>query len=201
MLRPMHAFLILGIFAVCGPTGLFAQIAYGADKTVELFNGKDLTGWKVITCQAEVQDGAIFLKEGNGLVQSERQYGDFILELDWKALKPDKWDSGIYFRYDSIPTTRPWPARYQANLRKGQEGNVGGLKGAESTGLVKDGDWNHMRLTVRGTTATMELNGKPAWQAEGLECLRGYIGLQSEVAGGGQFLFRNISITELEKTP
>jgi hypothetical protein len=75
------------------------------------------------------------------------------------------------------------------------------LQGAQSTGLVKDGDWNHMRLTVRGTTAAMELNGKPAWKADGLQSARGYIGLQSEVPNGGQFLFRNIRITELGKTP
>lgn len=193
----LRAFSTFAMFTTCGFLCIFAALACGADKPVSLFNSKDLTGWQVLSCEAEVRDGCLFLKDGNGMVQTERQYGDFILELEWKALKVDKWDSGVYFRYESIPAKRPWPANYQANLRKGQEGNVGGLKGAESTGLVKEGDWNHMRLTVRGTTAAMELNGKPAWKADGLKVLRGYIGLQSEVPGGGQYLFRNLRITEL----
>jgi hypothetical protein len=42
------------------------------------------------------------------------------------------------------------------------------------------------------------MNGKPAWTAEGLENpAPGYIALQAEVPGGGQFRFRNIYITEL----
>ncbi|MFH1267268.1 MAG: family 16 glycoside hydrolase, partial [Planctomycetota bacterium] len=91
----------------------------------------------------------------------------------------------------------PWPKRYQANLRKGMEGNVGGLEGAKSEGLTKPGDWNHFKLSVVGTTAAMEINGQPAWKADGLESDSGYICIQSEVPGGGQFLFRNLRITEL----
>jgi len=165
-------------------------------QTVELFNGKDLTGWKVINCEAVVEDGAIRLKAGNGLVQTERRYADFILEVEWKALKPDRWDSGIYFRYNTVPKGRPWPARYQANMRQGMEGNVG-LPGATSTGLIKPGQWNHFKLKVVGTKAEMVINGKPAWKADGVQVPEGYISLQAEVPFGGEFLFRNIRITEL----
>ncbi|MBM3892595.1 MAG: DUF1080 domain-containing protein, partial [Verrucomicrobia bacterium] len=133
-------------------------------------------------------------------VQTGRKYGDFVFEFEWKPLKAEKWDSGIYFRYDTIPPKRPWPARYQANLRQGMEGNVGGLKGAESTGLIKPGEWNHFKLTVRGTHAEMEINGKPAWKADGLEGPKeSHIALQAEVPGGGQHRFRNIYITELKQ--
>ena len=140
-----------------------------AGPRVCLFDGKTLKGWMLITCEATVEDGNLFIKAGNGLVQTERKYRDFILEFDWKALKPEKWDSGIYFRYDSIPPKRPWPKRYQANLRQGDEGNVSDLKAARSAGLCKDHEWNHFKLTVRGTHAELEINGKPAWSAEGLE--------------------------------
>jgi hypothetical protein len=76
------------------------------------------------------------------------------------------------------------------------EGNVD-LQGATSTGLVKPGEWNHFKLTVVGTKAEMVINGQPAWKADGLEVPEGYISLQAEVPGGGEFLFRNIRITEL----
>lgn len=166
---------------------------------VALFDGKSLDGWDVLKCEAVVDNASILIKAGNGLVQTKKQYGDFVLEFDWKSLKDDQWDSGVYFRYDSVPAGKPWPALYQANMRKGSEGNVSGLNGATSTGLFKNGEWNSFKLTVRGASAEMEINGKPAWKATGLEGpAKGFISLQSEVAGGGQCLFRNIYITELK---
>jgi len=169
------------------------------EKRVALFDGKTLNGWTLITCEAEVDGGDILLKAGNGLVQTEKKYGNFILEFDWKALRDDKWDSGVYFRYDLIPPKRPWPARYQVNLRQGMEGNLDDLEGAKSEGLVKDGQWNRFKLTVRGSKASLEINGKPAWEADGLaEPATGYIALQAEVPGGGQYRFKNIYMTELD---
>jgi hypothetical protein len=183
---------------VCAATTLL-HAADACGKRVCLFDGKTFNGWTVLTCEATVDGGDMFIKEGNGLVQSKRKYTDFVFEFEWKALKPEKWDSGIYFRYDTVPAGKPWPKRYQANLRQGMEGNVGGLKGAESKGLVKDHEWNSFKLTVRGTQAELEINGKPAWKADGLEETKeGYIGIQAEVPGGGQHRFRNIYITELK---
>jgi hypothetical protein len=167
-------------------------------KRVSLFDGRTLNGWTIITCEATVDDGDILIQEGNGLVQTEKKYGDFILEFEWKALREDKWDSGVYFRYDSVPANRPWPTQHQANLLKGMEGNVSTLEGATSTGLIRPGEWNTFKLTVQGTKAAMEINGQPAWHADGLgELMTGYIALQAEVPGGGQHRFRNIYITEL----
>jgi len=169
------------------------------EKRVALFDGKTLNGWTLVTCEAAVDEGDILLKAGNGLVQTEKKYGNFILEFEWKALRDANWDSGVYFRYDSIPPKRPWPARYQVNLRQDMEGNLDDLKGAKSEGLVKDGQWNRFKLTVRGSKASLEINGKPAWEADGLaEPATGYIALQAEVPGGGQYRFRNIYLTELD---
>lgn len=181
---------------------LVLGVAAAAAERVSLFDGKTLKGWTVLKCEAEVDNGEIFLKAGNGLVQSEQKYGDFVLELEWKALKADKYDSGIYFRYDETMMTdvkRPWPPRYQVNMRQGEEGNVAGVAGAkcERKDLIKAGDWNHFKLTVQGAKAELEINGKPAWKGEGLEGPKeGYIALQAEVPGGGQFRFRNIYLTK-----
>lgn len=162
-----------------------------------LFDGKTLSGWHVTGCEAAVVDGAIAVPSGNGLLRTDARYADFVLELDWRAFKPDGWDSGIYFRCELPPEGTPWPKRYQVNLRKGMEGNVDGLDGATSRGLCKPGDWNHFKLTVVRTTAALEINGRPAWKADGLESPCGYICLQAEVPGGGRFLFRDVRITEL----
>lgn len=181
---------------VCAAVGGQA-LAADDDGWVDLFNGKDLAKWDVLKCEVVIQDGALLIKAGNGLVQTKEQYANFVLDFEWKALKPDKWDSGVYFRYTSVPKGRPWPGRYQTNIRQGMEGNVGSLKGARSKGLTKAGEWNRFVLTVDGTKAALEINGKPAWKADGLKVAKGYISIQAEVPHGGQFLFRNVRIKVL----
>jgi len=173
--------------------------AGGNRARVVLFDGKTLDGWTVLNCEARVDDGDILIVAGNGLVQTVRKYGDFVLEFEWKPLRDNKYDSGVYFRYDSVPQGEPWPARYQANLMQGMEGNISDLPDAHSKGLIKPGQWNRFKLTVRATKAALEINGTPAWEADGLaaEPAEGYIALQAEVPGGGQHRFRNICLTEL----
>jgi hypothetical protein len=105
----------------------------------------------------------------------------------------------VYFRYTHVPKGKPWPPRYQANLRKGMEGNVDGVEGASSEGMIKAGEWNTFKLTVKGDALDLQINGEQAWTAKGLEDSgRGYIALQAEVPNGGQHRFRNIYITELK---
>ncbi len=171
----------------------------GATGRVSLFDGRTLAGWTVSDCNATVDNEEILLVNGNGLVQTVKTYGDFVLEWEWKPLKDKDWDSGVYFRYDSVLPDHAWPEKYQANLRQGLEGNVDGLPNAKSKGLIQAGQWNRFKLTVQGTKAGMEINGKPAWESDGLEGpAEGYIALQSEVEGGGQNRFRNIFVTPLK---
>lgn len=171
--------------------------ALSAD-TVVLFDGTSLENWDVITCEVELQDSALLLKAGNGLVQSKKQYRDYVLEYEWKALSSENYDSGIYFRYLEIPEGRPWPRRYQVNLRFDMMGDLGGFEDGGNTVPIKVGDWNRFELTVKGTTASLKVNGTQSWTVDGLEEPTGYIAIQSEVPNGGQFLFRNIRITEID---
>jgi hypothetical protein len=195
MKRLRRGFVAVGLLLAVLSDAAWADESFGF--SMSLFNGHNLQGWHVTGCDVAVENGSLVLKSGNGLVRTDHRYGDFVLELDWKAHKLEKWDSGIYFRCELPPAGKPWPSRYQANLLQGQEGNVGGLAGAMSSGLAKDGEWNHFKLTAVGTRAELEINGKPAWKADGLQSPSGYIGLQSEVPGGGTFEFRNIRVTEL----
>jgi hypothetical protein len=166
---------------------------------VVLFNGKDLTGWVVTECETEVKDGVLLLKAGEGWVRAEKKYGDFSLSWECKNIKPTDYDSGVHFRAELQKPPAHWPTKYQVNLKTGLEGNVKPLNAA-STGLYKNGEWNAFKLTVVGSKAELEINGKPAWQADGVEAADGYIGLQSEVTLGGQFEFRNIKIKVAPKS-
>jgi len=192
------------LWTLCGAcVFLVSSMALGQEGAfhASLFNGKDLDGWQVTGCEAVVENGVLLLKAGDGFVRTNERHGDFVLELDWRALRPSKYDSGIYIRSDLPEAGKPWPSRYQVNLLQGGEGNLLGVSGGTSTGLVKPGDWNHFKLTVVGDMAELEINGKKAWKTAGVKNLDGYIGLQSEVDGGGQFEFRNIEITDLDFKP
>ncbi len=164
--------------------------------TRELFNGRTLEGWHISNCEAVVENECLVLKSGNGLVRSDHRYGDFTLQLQWRARQEKDYDSGIYFRAELPMGPRPWPTRYQVNLLQGQEGNVTTVPAAKSMGLIKTGEWNQFKLTVIGSQASMEINGKPAWQVDNIEAASGYIGFQAEVPKGGQFEFRDVRLTE-----
>ncbi len=162
-----------------------------------LFDGKTLDGWTVENdAKVEVQDGMLLLKDGNGWLRSDHVYADFKLHLEWKALKTEKYDAGVYIRTQAGGA--PFPKRgYQANMLQGKEGNIGSLPGAESKGLIKAGEWNSFDITAVGDKVTMVINGQPAYSVGGLKDATGYVGIQVEVPLGGQFLVRNIAITEL----
>src|ERR1700712_5209077 len=72
-----------------------------------LFNGKDLTGWKQLNGKAKytVQNGEIIgttvMNEPNSFLTTEKEYGDFILEFDFKV--DSTMNSGVQFRSESKP--------------------------------------------------------------------------------------------------
>src|SRR5687768_13390122 len=156
----------------------------------DLLAGGNLNSWHVTGCEAGLEGELLVLKDGNGLVRSELRYRDFVLELDYRSRQKEKYDAGIYIRCEPPPEGKPWPTQYQINLKQGDELNLIKFPKARSTGLVKPGEWNHVKLTVVGDKASMEINGQAAWDTDGLEARDGYLGLQCEVPGGGQFEFK-----------
>ncbi len=66
-----------------------------------IFNGKDLTGWKVFPGKKSVYsvtpEGTLNVKDGNGQIESEGQWGDFVLQLDVFS-NGKHLNSGIFFR-------------------------------------------------------------------------------------------------------
>jgi len=179
---------------------LFPAIVAGAaeELTQSLFDGKTLNGWTAENgCKASVKDGLILLESGNGWLRTDHTYADFKLHLEWKALQEQKYDAGIFLRTPAGGS--PFPKNgYQANLLQGKEGNIGNIPGAASTGVANPfGQWNAFDITVIGEVVQMKINGKPAYKAAGIANKTGYIGIQIEVPLGGQFLLKNIHVTEL----
>ncbi len=195
----MKTFLWLRVVLVA-VLAVFSQASVFADAGFEMpvFDGKTLAGWTAENeAQVEVQDGMLLLKAGDGWLRSDHTYSDFKLHVEWKALKADQYDAGIYLRAGR--DGKPFPKRaYQINLKQGQEGTLIGNKAGKVSGMIKPGDWNTFDITAQGEQVTLEINGKQAYQTEGLEIPRGYVGIQVEVPLGGQFLLRNLKITELD---
>jgi hypothetical protein len=168
------------------------------DAPVELFNGKDLTGWVAMNkAEWAVENGLLSLtgKGGNGWLRTEKMYKDFELSIDWKTTAVDKYDSGIFFR--ALEAGNPWPrVGVQINLLKGKEGEGVGLKEAPGKpDLVKAGDWNTFVLRVQGPNVKLTFNGQEAWTAREGSMREGYIGIQAE---GIPYQFRNIKLTVLK---
>ena len=61
------------------------------------------------------------------------------------------------------------------------------------------GIWGNHSATQYPDFYHAKVNGKPAWKVDGIKSPRGFIALQAEIPGGGQFLFRNIRISELDE--
>src|SRR4051794_31696658 len=89
--------LILFVTLIAVAPTLFAD-----DVWVELFNGKDLTGWTQKGGKAKffVQDGCIVgetvTNTPNSFLCTEKDYDNFILELDFKV--DPRLNSGVQFR-------------------------------------------------------------------------------------------------------
>ncbi len=170
-----------------------------AAKWESLFNGKDLTGWvPVHDVTFEVKDGNLRLVKGTGWLRTEKQYTNFILECEWRALV-EKYDSGIFVRAGL--EGKPWPTNgWQVNLRYDSLGGL--VRGYNSvvpseTPKLPVNQWVKFRLEVRGKKITLTVNGEEAWTYDKLDAEKGYIGIQAEEFA---FDFRNLRVQELPAT-
>lgn len=173
--------------------------AWAAD-WVPLFNGKDLTGWAPMQdVKFEAHDGALRLVRGTGWLRTEKEYGDFILEVELRPLV-ERYDSGLFFRVGL--DGKPWPTDgWQLNLRRDKWGTlVRGFKDVarsemEGPDVDDAAPWTKVHLEVRGTRATLDIDGKRVWESDKIDRAKGYLGIQAEDRG---FDFRNLRVQVLD---
>ena len=170
--------------------------AFSQKKWDNLFNGKDLTGWKVLNGAAEytIQDGAIVghskLKTPNTFLCTEKMYGDFISELEFKV--DEGLNSGIQFRSNSFkeynngrvhgyqceidPSPRAWSAGIYDEGRRGWLYSLD--KNPDAKKAFKAGVWNKVRIEAIGTSLRTWLNGIPCANVLDNMTATGFIALQ-----------------------
>lgn len=95
--------VLAALFAGAMPLSVSGQ----SGKWENLFNGKDLQGWKQLNGKAAytIANGEIVgttvSNEPNSFLATEKNYGDFILELE--LLVDNSMNSGIQIRSESKP--------------------------------------------------------------------------------------------------
>ncbi len=190
-----HPYRIL-LATLCLATAAIAAQSANPPPGTPLFNGRDLTGWtSVHDTTFEVKDGNLRLVKGMGWLRTDKQYGDFILEFEWRALE-EKYDSGIFLRAGL--EGKPWPKDgWQVNLRYDALGGL--VKGFQpvvpaETPKKPVNQWVKFRIEARGKRITLDVDGERAWESDALDATRGYLGIQAE---DRSFDFRNFRLQEL----
>jgi hypothetical protein len=192
---------------------------------VPLFNGKDLSGWVPVNVREDtftVRDGLIHCTgKPTGVMRTDRMYENFILELEWRHMRP-KGNAGVFVWSDGVlaPGT-PFTRSIEVQVLDGRNtdnytshGDVFAIHGARMkpdrphpAGWMRclpsehrskpAGEWNHYRIDCQDGVIQLSVNGKVV--SGGSECKprKGYICLEAE---GSEVHFRNIRIKELPTT-
>ncbi|MDE0739956.1 MAG: DUF1080 domain-containing protein [Planctomycetota bacterium] len=191
-----------------------------------LFNGKNLDGWvKVNTAPSTwtVKDGMIICTgKPTGELRTTRMYQNFIMEVEWRHMKP-RGNAGIFVWADDITARgQPFHRGVEVQVLENSYGNTRGytthgdifpIHGAKMTPINGRGgsrafptenrskptpEWNHYRITCNDGTISLAVNGKVVTNGKNASPRKGYICLESE---GGIVHYRNLRIRELPDTP
>ena len=195
------------------------------DGFVPLFNGRDLSGWVNANCAPEtwsVTNGMIHCTgHPTGAMRTERQYENFILEVEWRHLSSGG-NSGVFIwgtpiAAPGVPFLRGIEVQVLdhgfnvpgKNQWYTTHGDVFPIHGAKMKPFGRhNGDrsfpseerskgfpeWNHYRIVCTNGTLRLSVNGKEVSGGEDCNYRKGFLALESE---GGPVEFRNIRIKEL----
>lgn len=216
---PAIRFLLLALLAV---RPVFAA------EPVSLFNGRDLSGWtdaagKPVTGDGwRVEDGVLHRAGKGGDIFSEKEYGDFTLEFEWKLAAGG--NSGVKYRVRAYEGKGILGFEYQLlDDERHPDGRAGTthrtaalydlLPASGEVVVNPPGEWNTSKIVVKGTRIEHWLNGKRVLEvdvatdafreARGKSKFRGVPGFGENLRGrimlqdhGDEVWFRNLRITE-----
>lgn len=198
---------------------LFATSAAEPGPWVDLFNGKDLSGWIQRGGKAlySIEDhcivGTTVPDTPNSFLCTEKNYGNFILEVEYKV--DPALNCGIQIRSNSLPDYKNGVVHgYQMEIDPSDRGWSGGIYDESRRGWLNDlsrnpaaryafrqNDWNHYRLEAVGDHIRTWVNGVPAADLIDGMTPSGFIALQVHGIGKReetlQVRYRNIRIQDL----
>lgn len=189
---------------------------------IQLFNGRDLSGWTCDLSEAgvkmedvwSVSDGVLLCKgRPPGVLRTMKEYADYVLSLEWRWPPGTQGGNNGVLVHASTPRTLGiWPKSIEIQLEKGNAGDFWIIgteldveneqarrQGRRHLNLTDDsekppGEWNHMEITCRGNEVIVHVNGVLVNHATNCNVTRGAICLQSE---GAPIEYRNIVLRPL----
>mgnify|MGYP000055748783 CR=1 FL=1 len=187
----------------------FLFFNFSFSQSVSLFNGIDLSGWTIHgTEKWYVENGDLVCENGPdneyGYLSTDKYYNDFILTLEYK--QESNGNSGVFFRstLEGI-IINGWQVEISPPGH-----DTGGIYESYGRGWlikpdpIKDkslkyGDWNSMKIMVKGDNVKTWLNGvemihiKDQKIGEG----KGSIALQIHAGDDVKVRWRNIKLEKL----
>ncbi len=172
----------------------------------------------------KVKDGVLHGSDPRGTwLVSDREYGDFVLEFEWKLGERGNSGCGLRFPGAGDPAFDGLELQ-MADLRYNPEAKDSELTGglyravAPRKQIYKPTEWNRYRITLKGPRITVVLNGETILDLdldeqkekvkrhEGSDApplaerpRKGHIGFQELSRGGSAVQIRNARIKELEE--
>ena len=188
---------------------LLASSAFGAG-WIKLFDGKTLKGWAVHSGTASYVaekgtiTGTAVKGSGNSFLCTEREFGNFILELEVNV--GPELNSGVQFRsqiareamsFPDVKDAKGQPRKipadrvygYQAEIAVTNAGNVydearrgkfldDTSKRPKAANVFKANQWNKYRIEAKGSSIRTWVNGVLVADFQDSMTLKGIIGLQ-----------------------
>ena len=142
-----------------------------ASPGVKIFNGENLDGWTTVggstdTKAWEAVDGTLHRKSGGGDIVTEKEYGNFILDFEWKISSGG--NSGLKYKFANFDGS--WIGCEYQMLDDDQHND--GTLGTHRTASLYDmiaprieaanpvGEYNKSRIIVNGKRIQHYLNGR-----------------------------------------
>jgi hypothetical protein len=199
---------------------LMPLLAAGADYR-PLFNGQDLTGWKMTgPGRFVVENGMMKTEGGMGLLYYEKEkIGDAVVRVVFKT-SGAKDNSGVVIRLPEPPPD-PWYGvhnGYEVQIDAGGDewhstGAIYSLSKVTARKQKPGGEWNTMEIEIRGGLTRISVNGtvvnefqegqavpeRKMWYEpiRGPRAASGYIGLQNH-DGNSVVYFKEVSVKSLK---
>lgn len=165
---------------------------------VDLFNGKDLTGWVDVNTTPEtwsVRDGLLVCSgQPIGVMRSEKQYENFILHIEWRHMEAGG-NSGVFvWSEGTVPEGKQLPKGVEVqmleldwvNQHKNKDGSLppiayvhGELFGANGAVTIPDNPRGNRSKSIEN-----RCKGKGEWNVYDVVCVDGVI----KLAVNGKFV-------------
>ena len=215
----MKIFLLIGLAVALGTNLGRADGVVSPAGRMELFNGRDFSGWTFCMSGGanpratwSVTNGVIHCTgRPTGYIRTEQSYANYELDVTWRFIKlaPKADNTGILVHLQ-LPD-KVWPKCIQVQGKHERQGDLFLMAGAESNehrGLEANtplplhgvsaelpvGEWNTATTICSNDIVVSYINGKWMNQTTGCTITNGAVGFQSE---GGDLEIRRVTLVPL----